>query len=89
MYEYIFQIGRFYLFWPLKAGSYQLIYHGIRGVQLNDFPLIHNSNAVAKLLRLIHIVCRNNYSSSVIANVSYQIPQVSSCLRIEPCSGFI
>src|ERR1043165_1838119 len=61
----------------------------IRSIHRDDLAIVHHCDALAKLFCFIHVVCGHHNGSSLVSHIANKVPQISSCLRIETCGGFI
>src|SRR5687767_6714135 len=89
IYEYILQVSLFYFFRFLETFCHQFIYKLVRRSQCNDLSAINYGNPVTQYFGFIHIVGSDDYGSPFLANIPDEVPQISSCLWIEPCSRLI
>ena len=55
----------------------------LRRIERDDHPAIHDRDAVAQLLRLLHVVRGEHHGVPSLTNLSHEPPEVMTCLRVE------
>ena len=55
----------------------------------DDPPVVHNRDAITKVLGLVHVVRGEHYRGASLAYLSDQIPQIAARLGVKTCCGFI